>query len=60
MNRTKKKALKAVGFFVGAILAATTLPATAANLVAHYPLDSFYYQGGRAQDAQHRAGFNLG
>jgi hypothetical protein len=46
MNRTKKKALKAVGFFVGAILAATTLRATAANLVAHYPLDSCYYQGG--------------
>ena len=46
MNRTNKKALNAMGFFVGAILAATTLPATAANLVAYYPLDSFYYQGG--------------
>ena len=46
MNRTKKKAIKAVGFFVGAILTATTLPAMEANLVAHYPLDSFYYQGG--------------
>jgi hypothetical protein len=46
MNRINKSALKAVGFFVGAIMATATLRATAANLVAHYPLDSFYYQGG--------------
>jgi len=46
MNRTKKIALRAAGFFAGAVLAATTLPGTAANLVAHYPLDSYYYVGG--------------
>jgi len=46
MNRTKKIALKAAGFFVGAIIVTATLPATAANLLAYYPLDSFYYLGG--------------
>jgi hypothetical protein len=49
MNRTKEKARKAAGFFAAAIIAVTTLPATAANLVAYYPLDSFYYQGGGSQ-----------
>ena len=46
MNRMNKIALRAAGFFAGAVLAATTLPAMAANLVAHYPLDSYYVSSG--------------
>lgn len=32
--------------FVAAALAVATLPATAANLVGYYPVDSFWYAGG--------------
>jgi hypothetical protein len=46
MNGPKRIGLSSAGFLIGTILAAATLTATAANLVAHYPVDSFYYQGG--------------
>ena len=39
--KTKKK----TALFAAAILAVMTMPATAANLVAYYPVDSFYNTG---------------
>jgi len=35
-----------MGFFLGAMLATAPLPAAAANLLAYYPLDSYYTSGG--------------
>lgn len=35
-----------LGLFAAATLAVIALPATAADLVAYYPTDSFYYSGG--------------
>lgn len=34
------------GLFAAAVLAVTTIPATAANLLAYYPVDSYFYSGG--------------
>lgn len=45
MNRTNKPALRAIGLIVGAISATASLPATAANLVAHYPVDDYFQLG---------------
>jgi hypothetical protein len=46
MNGKYKIALPAVGFFAAAVLAFTATQASAANLLAYYPLDSFWYSGG--------------
>lgn len=45
MNRTKRTTLKVAGLIVGAIIATVTLPATAANLIAHYPVDDYFQIG---------------
>jgi len=45
MIKNTMKTMKKPALLAAAILAATTIPATAANLLAYYPVDSFYNTG---------------